>query len=1628
MATGDSLVVPMLLLDGSLQYPSVSLDATAQDLIEILVRLEEVKSTVLGDIAPSAWAIQRVRKEEPGHRWEESELVALGDGIIDPASPLAPLLAKSDPDATDASLKHFSAFLLSSHPHVPALRLVAQHPLHLLTITFVRVPEIHDGFRWTVFFGKDSTVGDVVKNIIAEFGLVKTLPGSRGSEVVEYTLEWSPVGNQIITLPRSTLMVDILMSSKSPPTIQFCIPDQWLRRKPRSTSTSKHSLADTITSTTDAEGFAEEEGEGTVKQRNSNAGKTPIPTPRPGSPEWRSSLSQTRLTSFLSGWSQPAPATTSAVVATSTGNRKSISEPLLVQQNMGSSFSAGMTSVRGDGGDSNEFDAAEFERWMDQLGFKGETRATVCGLSLEKKLQLVQQVQLQGKLGDKAAAIESLVSQASSPTHEPSGGGTILPRLVPQLTGDSGIFKRISTFPAWYSSAPPPLTLKDRDRPSGEFDTGRRLSSSSEKTEEASQPSQPSQPHTTGSMFSNWWAVLGGESTTEDATSVHSYIDGIRRARNADSKLVKRVISLRVHLSTAKLSWIESFIAQDGLTEIGNLLSSLVGKGERRKPLTDSENSVLLEVIRSLRVLLNTESGFGAVLLSPTIITHIAYSIYGTSLKMRILAAELLAAICMVSFDEGHRAVLAALSEFRSTYNELFRFQSLVASLKLPDAQTAELAAPELTLPAEEEGTWEVRTAFMALINALTNCPNSLEQRIVLRDEFSRRGLNEVIATLRYTKPPDLLLKQLDIYTEEKYEDEEDLRERARRAVQVSWKHPFEASEPRLLLDEILQAANDEAGSVVENVLRKLKDVLYRESNPLFKHSLLSVIDEFMGGLVTIEDSDNAWTDFVQRLIASVQRFAGRKIAFGNTSGVKQEIQELRDKVDDLTQQKLSGIVQRLTQKEKEVTQLLAEIDRLKILNPGDPYGADDRARKERDKAKINTLGDEIVKLNERIGEMGSSLSHKDKEILYLKRALESIYTRFHVQEGGNSNDMDAQLITGRIMERLVSRDDEIVTLKAQVADLKLSLAEKSALLSEQEFKAQNAPPPPPLADRRKVTGSKGSQVESPQKAESLTSSGSLHGTPRPLVPPPPPPPPPPPLASPALQPRDISTPLSTDVVADSVLPIPTLPLLSFSQDLSSLYSPALPHPPPPPPPLPLLSNSGNYGPHPPPPPPPPPVAGGNVPSPPPSLGAATKKQAMVKPPGPRLKPFFWNKLGSNSIESTMWSEPCSDSEFDTDDLDAIFAIDSAPQTQSQMFGPSRKQNVTTLLDITRANNIAIMLSRFKIGYPAIRQALLDFDDSILSIEDLKAISKQLPTTEEMNRIKDFGDVSKLAKSDQYLHEIMSIPRLPQRLECMIFRQRFELDVEEIRPDLKTIRDACRELRSSQMFKRTLQAVLVVGNKLNGSSFRGSARGFRLEALLKLKETKTVKGSSECPTLLHYIARVLLRTQPNPTLFIEELPNLEPAARISFQTTSLAVQSVIASRGKVEAEVQLLKQLRHPSATDQCIKAMQPFLAQTSGSVEALKEMTASVESDLRSLFTYYGESFDSPEGPKPEDFFGLICSFSSSLQKAARHERRRGDFDEALRTLRDGNSRRQRNQRSSARASKIFVDRRAGA
>jgi diaphanous 1 len=121
------------------------------------------------------------------------------------------------------------------------------------------------------------------------------------------------------------------------------------------------------------------------------------------------------------------------------------------------------------------------------------------------------------------------------------------------------------------------------------------------------------QPQTTGGLWSSWWASSGGEKNAQskgqpkEGKSPKWYVDCIT-GKALDTKLVKHLISLRVHLSTARVFWVKEFVeAEGGFDALSAVLAGLVGRAGKRKHLTDMEGAVLLEVMKILRVLSNTE-------------------------------------------------------------------------------------------------------------------------------------------------------------------------------------------------------------------------------------------------------------------------------------------------------------------------------------------------------------------------------------------------------------------------------------------------------------------------------------------------------------------------------------------------------------------------------------------------------------------------------------------------------------------------------------------------------------------------------------------------------------------------------------------------------------------------------------------------------------------------------------------------------------------------------------------------------------------------------------------------------------------------------------------------------------
>lgn len=293
---------------------------------------------------------------------------------------------------------------------------------------------------------------------------------------------------------------------------------------------------------------------------------------------------------------------------------------------------------------------------------------------------------------------------------------------------------------------------------------------------------------------------------------------------------------------------------------------------------------------------------------------------------------------------------------------------------------------------------------------------------------------------------------------------------------------------------------------------------------------------------------------------------------------------------------------------------------------------------------------------------------------------------------------------------------------------------------------------------------------------------------------------------------------------------------------------------------------------------------------PPPMIKTTTKQV--------RTKAFFWTKLAAPKCNGTIWeSVDASSVPLAHSELQEAFAVQDSPARQVPSVKTASK--VVGLLSTTRAQNVGespvlstdvsvakillgIMLARIRLSNTALKEAILRLSDRKLSVDKLKLILPLAPTAEEVAIAKAYsGPVESLSPSDQYLVTMSSIPRLPQRLACMLTRRRFEMELEEIRPDIAILRNATDELKASQCFRHTLAAVLAAGNSLNGNTFRGNAAGFQLEALGKLKETRvtSTKAGGKQLTLLHHIASTLVRDEDKPFDFLSECPHLAAGAR-----------------------------------------------------------------------------------------------------------------------------------------------------
>ncbi|XP_040382723.1 formin-like protein 6 [Oryza brachyantha] len=516
-------------------------------------------------------------------------------------------------------------------------------------------------------------------------------------------------------------------------------------------------------------------------------------------------------------------------------------------------------------------------------------------------------------------------------------------------------------------------------------------------------------------------------------------------------------------------------------------------------------------------------------------------------------------------------------------------------------------------------------------------------------------------------------------------------------------------------------------------------------------------------------------------------------------------------------------------------------------------------------------------------------------------------------------------------------------------------------------------PPPPPPAP---APNSPPSRLSPPPPPPPLLASTSSHVRPAATLPcrshastsfplqlvAPPPPPPPQTLSTIACL-AIAMPPLPRATSAPS--PPPPPPCSSVKQLSNSMGNSFAP-----PPPLPSSFSKDNKGPscNVVPPPAPPganstlPGIRGRGPTPPSGPMSRSLQSGQVASRRSNLKPLHWVKV-TRAMHGSLWEEAQKTDEaskapvFDMSELENLFSAvlpssDGKRSDKSGSRASGSKPEKIHLIDLRRANNCGIMLTKVKMPLSDLMSAILTLDDTILDADQVENLIKFTPTKEETELLKGYkGDKQVLGECEQFFMELMKLPRVDSKLRVFLFKIQFRSQVSDLKRSLNIVNSSAEEIRGSVKLKRIMQTILSLGNALNQGTARGSAVGFRLDSLLKLSDTRARNNKM---TLMHYLSKVLCEKLPELIDFPKDLASLDLASKIQLKSLAEEMQAI--NKGLEKVEQELTTSENDGPVSDIFRRTLKDFLSGAEADVRALTSLYSNVGRNADALALYFGE------------------------------------------------------------------------
>eukprot|EP00850_Spirogloea_muscicola_P006284 SM000029S10579 [mRNA] locus=s29:870494:880058:- [translate_table: standard] len=378
-----------------------------------------------------------------------------------------------------------------------------------------------------------------------------------------------------------------------------------------------------------------------------------------------------------------------------------------------------------------------------------------------------------------------------------------------------------------------------------------------------------------------------------------------------------------------------------------------------------------------------------------------------------------------------------------------------------------------------------------------------------------------------------------------------------------------------------------------------------------------------------------------------------------------------------------------------------------------------------------------------------------------------------------------------------------------------------------------------------------------------------------------------------------------------------------------------------------------------------PPAVTGRPPPPPPPPPPKPPRRIIPPPPPPPypIPPHRIEEVLQPLSPPPPLAPSCREPTFDITELEALFSTATPAKSRSADSDKAKatklggKPEKIHLMDLRRANNCAIMLSKVKMPLPDMFKGVLALDSAVLDVDQVENLLKFCPTKDEMDKLRAFtGDITQLGKCELFFMEMMRVPRMEAKLKVFSFKLQFKVQVADLRANLELVRNASREVRESGALRRIMQTILSLGNALNQGTTRGQAIGFKLDSLLKLTDTRA-RGNKM--TLMHYLCKVLSEKLPELMDFWKEMPHVGDAAKVinpQVQLKSLAEEMQAISKGLEKVEQELTASEGDGPVSVGFRQTLSGFLEQAEAEVRTVTSLYTEVSRAADMLAQYFGE------------------------------------------------------------------------